>query len=132
MGMRSDMFSENVADAGRRGVLRGAKDNWRIDAVYCATSLGCFTSSLRSICSRLARARDQETASRLQRKLRSLLIERDESLFSSALTKAPSLQGIADASTVVRSKSGRDTSGVLKLARSADSDGVARAQPILG
>ena len=93
---------------------------------------GCFTSSLRSIPTRLARACDQETASRLRRKPRSLLIEPDESLFSSALTKAPRLQGIADASIVVSSHSGRNTSRVGGLARSADSDGVARAQPILG
>jgi hypothetical protein len=83
--------------------------------LFIARPLGCFTSSLRSICGRLASARDQGTASRLQRKLRSLPIGRDEWLFSSALTKAPSLRGIPDASTVVRSQSGRDTSGVLKV-----------------
>ena len=132
MGMRSDMFSENVADARHRGIFKGLLKTIGESMLFIARPLGCFTSSLRSIPTRLARARDQETASRLQRKLRSLLIERDESLFSSALTKAPSLQGIADASTVLRSQSGRDSSGVLKLARSADSDGVARAQPILG
>jgi hypothetical protein len=132
MGTRSAMCSENVADARHRGSFKGLLKTIGESMQFITRPIGCFTSSLRSICTRLARARDQETASRLQRKLRSLLIEPDGSLFSSALTKAPSLQGIADASIVLSSYSGRNTSGVWRLARSADSDGVARAQPILG